>query len=234
MHSSQPSTTSGRTSLTARLAAGLAVALVIAGGIFALGRLAPSAGVAMVLTGGWFVLAAAALFVMTRSRPGLVLPSVVAYGTVAVLAGAVLGAPLLFDRTVNEDVAMVAAQEPMRPNAGSSAPRPRGPLALTSGTFVSRAHVGAGKATVVRLPNGKRALTLTNFRTDNGPDLRVYLVRGLNSDGKFRDSVDLGALKGNKGNQQYAVPAGINPADYDGVVIWCRAFGVNFTEARLT
>ena len=48
-------------------------------------------------------------------------------------------------------------------------------------------------------PRGTRYLTLTRFSTSPGPDLRVRLGSGA----------DLGALKGNRGDQQYRVPAGV-------------------------
>ena len=54
-------------------------------------------------------------------------------------------------------------------------------------------------------------LTLTNFEVDNGPDLRVYLVAGpARDESEVEDFEDLGALKGNKGNQQYDIPRGLD------------------------
>jgi electron transfer DM13 len=44
---------------------------------------------------------------------------------------------------------------------------------------------------------------------------------------------DLGALKGNKGDQQYDLPQGLDLDRYSTVVIWCRAFSVNFARAVL-
>ena len=64
-----------------------------------------------------------------------------------------------------------------------------------------------------------------------GPDLRVYLAAGTSGvDGR----VDLGGLKGNRGTQQYAIPGSVDTGRYRRVVIWCRAFSVNFGEAVLT
>lgn len=42
----------------------------------------------------------------------------------------------------------------------------------------------------------------------------------------------LGALKGNRGAQQYEVPPGTARAGHT-VVIWCRAFSATFGSARL-
>jgi hypothetical protein len=95
---------------------------------------------------------------------------------------------------------------------------------------VAGAHPTSGTATLVRKPDGSRALTLTGFATDPGPDLRVLLVRDPSGAG-VEGAVDLGKLKGNKGDQEYAVPAG---GPEGAVVIWCRAFTVTFGSAALT
>ncbi len=83
-------------------------------------------------------------------------------------------------------------------------------------------------------PAGERALTVTDLDTDNGPDLRVYLVAGpVVNDSDVGEFVDLGGLKGNKGTQQYSIPAGTDTERYSTVVIWCRAFTVSFAKAEL-
>ena len=45
--------------------------------------------------------------------------------------------------------------------------------------------------------------------------------------------VNLGRLKGNKGDQQYELPAGTDPDDYGGVFVWCRQFATAFAAAPL-
>ncbi len=97
------------------------------------------------------------------------------------------------------------------------------------------AHSVTGTATTIRRAKGGRVLTLTNFEVDNGPDLRVYLVAGpARDESEVDDFEDLGALKGNKGNQQYDLPRGLDLSRYSTVVVWCRAFSVNFARAPLT
>jgi len=91
-----------------------------------------------------------------------------------------------------------------------------------------------GRASLIRLARGGTRLTLTDFEVDNGPDLRVYLVTGAaTGEGDVGEVADLGALKGNRGDQQYTVPGRIDTRRYDTAVIWCRAFSVNFAAARL-
>ncbi len=46
--------------------------------------------------------------------------------------------------------------------------------------------------------------------------------------------VDLGGLRAFQGSQRYAIPAGINPKNYQSVIIWCERFGVLISPADLT
>ncbi len=110
-------------------------------------------------------------------------------------------------------------------------------VALLSGGFHTGAHPTAGRATIYRLAGGERILRLTGFTTSNGPDVRVYLVAA----GDVRDNatpkrvgfIDLGALKGNVGDQNYLVPADIDLTQFRSVSVWCRRFSVNFGAAPL-
>lgn len=119
-----------------------------------------------------------------------------------------------------------------------SEPAPTGPEAkLTfAGSFASHAHTTAGAAQIYEL-EGRHTLRLQDFETSNGPDVRVYLVVGPDASSveavKKAGFLDLGALKGNVGDQNYAIPAGTDLAKYGSVSIWCRRFGVNFASARL-
>jgi len=112
------------------------------------------------------------------------------------------------------------------------------PQALSSGRFHGVAHKTTGTATIYRLADGKRVLRLTDFETSNGPDVQVYLVAA--PDASDNETVTkagflhLGPMKGNKGNQNYDVPADADLGKYQAVTIWCRRFGVNFGTAPLS
>jgi hypothetical protein len=138
--------------------------------------------------------------------------------------GAYLAATTLRDRVVHERV--------ITAGPASAGDARRGPVELARGRFRSHEHATAGTARVVRAPDGRRFLTLTGFSTSPGPDLRVRLVPAGSSDGGADGAVDLGGLKGNRGDQQYAIPDG---ADVSGreVLIWCRAFSAPFGSATL-
>lgn len=111
------------------------------------------------------------------------------------------------------------------------------PQVITShrGDFISRSHPTEGNATV--LTDGiQRFLRFEDFRTDNGPDLNVYLSSAApdQPSGDFDDDfVDLGDLKGNIGPQNYEIPEDVDLDRYSTVVIWCVRFSVIFGAAQL-
>ena len=204
----------------AQLAAAPAVAVVVIAGIWVAGGLLTNHfALAMALTAVWLGVAAAACLAVAWRRPALRVPVIGAYLLTAVVAGGYLARTTLIDDTVNERVARVTPDN----------------VLLKHGTFESVAHPAEGVARTIRTAGGDTVLTLTSFEVDNGPDLRVYLVAGpARDESEVDDFKDLGALKGNKGNQQYELPRGLDLGRYSTVVIWCRAFSVNFARAPLT
>jgi hypothetical protein len=107
----------------------------------------------------------------------------------------------------------------------------------SSGQFESGAHKTTGLAMIHELPDGQRILRLSDFETSNGPDVQVYLVKanGGKPDAAVKkgDFVNVGALKGNIGDQNYEIASNVKLSDYDSVTVWCRRFGVNFGTATL-
>ena len=67
--------------------------------------------------------------------------------------------------------------------------------------------------------------------------MHVYLtaaeVEKGNDSIKQAGFIDLGSLKGNKGDQNYDIPAGVDLNTFRNVTIWCARFGVNFASAAL-
>jgi len=92
-------------------------------------------------------------------------------------------------------------------------------------------HAGTGTATVVRKAQCGRRLTFTDFDADGGIDVRVYLVAGDGSD--VEDHVELGRLKGERGDQQYTVPPSVDLSRYGTVVLWCVPASVRIAVAPL-
>lgn len=124
------------------------------------------------------------------------------------------------------------ANEPP-PASGDSTPM----QVVASGRFHGDAHETAGRAELHRTADGGAVLRLAGFSTSNGPDVRVYLVAAdsVPDAGTVKRAgfLDLGALKGNLGDQNYAIPAGTDLSRYRAVSIWCRRFSVNFGAAAL-
>jgi hypothetical protein len=90
-------------------------------------------------------------------------------------------------------------------------------------------HSGEGTAKLLEIEGKYYVRFEDDFRVTNGPDLFVYFGR----DGEYVSETRIEKLKGNIGGQNYEVPAGINPLDYNEVWVWCRAFSVPFASARL-
>ena len=217
-----------------QLLAALAVVVVVVAGIWVSGGLITNDfGLAMALTALWMGIAAAGCVLIAWRRRDLRIPVLGAYLLTAVVVGGYLGRSTVLDDEVNERVVRVTPPVPEGASAGASAERPRNVL-LRRGRFESLAHPAKGTATTIRTAAGARVLTLTNFEVDNGPDLRLYLVAGpARDESEVDDFKDLGALEGNKGNLQYELPRGVDLERYTTVVVWCRAFSVNFARAPL-
>ena len=108
---------------------------------------------------------------------------------------------------------------------------------LASGNFHAVAHKGVGQATIYQL-GGKRVLRFTNFETSNGPDVHVYLIATKDASDsetvKQAGFVEVGALKGNVGDQNYEISSDLDLNKYRAITIWCKRFAVNFATAPLT
>jgi electron transfer DM13 len=222
-----------RASVAGRLAAAAAVVMVVLAGIWVSGGLITNDfALAMALTGVWMGVAAAGCVLVAWRRPLLRVPVLGAYLLTALVVGIYLGRSTILDDEVNERVVRVSP--PVAPGKARAAEGPRNVL-LARGGFEPVAHSVTGTATAIRRGSGGDVLTLTGFEVDNGPDLRVYLVVGpARDESEVDDFEDLGALKGNKGDQQYDIPRGLDLGRYSTVVIWCRAFSVNFARAPLS
>ena len=221
--------TSHRTPL-ALLAAPAVAAIVVTGVWVAGGVISDDFRTSMALTAGWFALSGAACVLVARRRRALRVPVLAGYLLTAGAVGAYLGATTLRDDVVHERV-ITAAPASVQSTARMAGP-PTAPVQLARGQFRSHEHATTGTARVIGDTDGSRYLTLTSFSTSPGPDLRVRLVPSDSFDGGADEAVDLGALKGNRGNQQYAFPRGIDVNDRV-VVIWCRAFSAPFGSAQL-
>jgi len=88
-----------------------------------------------------------------------------------------------------------------------------------------------------QMGDGTRVLRFTSFGTSNGPDVHVYMVAADDAKDiatvQKAGFVDLGVIKGNIGDQNYALGSDLDLAKYRAVSIWCKRFSVNFGAAAL-
>jgi hypothetical protein len=126
------------------------------------------------------------------------------------------------------------------PSAPSAANKAVGPVLLSGGELISHEHPTRGTVSVVQQPDGKRLLAIAHLDTSNGPDLHVWLTdapvrQGSGGYHVFDDGehVSLGPLKGNVGNQVYAIPNDLDLSRLTSVTIWCDRFDVSFGAAEL-
>jgi Electron transfer DM13 len=211
--------------MTARLLSFPLVAVTVAAGVWvAGGRITDDFRTSAALITGWMLAAAIACLAVAVRWRAVRVPVIAGFVGSAGAIGAFLALTTLRDRVVHERVFVG------RPAASVAV---RGPVELTRGRLRSGEHRTVGVAAVVRLPNDTRYLTLRGFSTAPGPDLRVRLVPGAGDDGAAPGNIDLGGLKGNRGDQQYELPARAVVAGHS-VVIWCRAFSAAFGFAPLT
>ena len=110
---------------------------------------------------------------------------------------------------------------------------------VSSGLFrdADSFHKGSGAATIYRLPGGEGALRFEGLNVTNGPDLHVLLSSHPDPTSKqeLRDAgyIGLGKLKGNRGNQNYDIPADTDLDSVGSVIIYCMPFHVIFSVAPL-
>lgn len=114
------------------------------------------------------------------------------------------------------------------------------PEVLAEGKFITHEHDTTGSVKILKYSDGSRILRIENLKTSNGPKLEVWLtdapvIEGLDGwrvfdDGKF---INLGALKGNIGSQNYSIPSETNLDDFSSISIWCERFSVSFGAAAL-
>lgn len=190
---------------------------------------------------------------MENHRGAVILIGLIGIAIVGAV-GWYLISPLFIDRSVDEELPLVLPG-PTSTAEGSLLPTPISvtstasmsdddisdemdqAISLATGTFkdADRFHRGEGVATVYELPEGNRILRFEVFEVTNGPDLHVYLAGGAAPTGSedLGEYVDLGELKGNIGNQNYAIPDEVSLDVYHSVVIYCVPFHVIFSYAPL-
>jgi Electron transfer DM13 len=176
-------------------------------------------------------------------RPRLATAMTVVALAVALPVGWYLGSPLFISTAIDEPPPVFAATPsstalataPAATEAATEAATPEVTPTLITRTGSFRGaddfHFGRGAASLIETMPGIFTVRLQDFAVRNGPDLYVYL--SPSADGYARGSIELGRLKADRGNQNYAVAPGTDVGRARSVVIWCKQFSVLFATARL-
>ncbi len=98
---------------------------------------------------------------------------------------------------------------------------------IASGVFRNGVHSVSG---IVKLYEkaGKQSLVFTNFTSDGGPDLRIYLAADTQA-GNFTEVQRLTA----NGNFYIDLTTPVRLDQQRFVLIWCKQFSVHFGNAEL-
>lgn len=89
-------------------------------------------------------------------------------------------------------------------------------------------HPASGSVRILETAEGT-VIRYEDFETINGPQLRLYLAKDLRAE----EFIDLGPIRGTRGNINYIVPEGVDISEYRYVMYWCEPFSVLFNYADL-
>ena len=104
----------------------------------------------------------------------------------------------------------------------------KGLTTLLTGTFTSADHPTSGTVKLAKDDTGKKFLVFDTFKSDAGPDLRIYLSTDLKAT-SFTEITN----QVSSGTFQLPVDAAINTDTKRKVLIWCKQFSVLFGSADL-
>lgn len=98
------------------------------------------------------------------------------------------------------------------------------------GTFINGVHPTSGTVKVVsdKTDTKKKYLSFENFKTDEGPDLYIYLAEDKTAKG-FTSVVKLNKT----GTFVVDIPTETDLTKQKYVLIWCKQFSVLFGSAKL-
>ncbi|NIA68466.1 DM13 domain-containing protein [Pelagibius litoralis] len=101
---------------------------------------------------------------------------------------------------------------------------------LKSGKFSGLSdHVTTGGVSIIETASGYIAVLETDFSLDGAPAPSL----GFGNNATFDKATEFTKLDANTGLQVYAIPAGINPADFSEFYVWCADFTVPLGVANL-
>ena len=156
------------------------------------------------------------------------------HAIIGFVIGAVLGTGVGFAAGIVVFPYLFPPPEVNEPLAGTTHADPVARATFIHANPSDPIHYGRGTATLypdlVRLES--------DFEVGPGPKFHVYLVplAEVTPDTEVEKTmfVDLGRLKAFTGSQNYAIPGGIDLADFQSVVVWCEQFNVLISPATIS
>lgn len=150
---------------------------------------------------------------------------------IAILGVAWYGlSPLLDNKKVDDALPTLEGQRERNTENPEGAVDPSPVVALSKSIPITDTplHPASGQVRLVETGR-KKILRYENYKTINGPDVRVYLATDTNA----TDFIDLGPIKGTEGNINYDIPEGTDLEKYHWALTWCEDFNVLFNSANL-
>ena len=113
-----------------------------------------------------------------------------------------------------------------------------GAATVATGTFYAIDQNGSGNATIYRLADGTYALRLDNFFASPNTGLQIQLSTqpSPHSDSDITGSqvAVVTDLNQTAGSFNFPIPAGIDPARYHSLIVWCVNLRTAYAAANLT
>ena len=99
-----------------------------------------------------------------------------------------------------------------------------------TGSFVGdNDHVVSGSVEIVKEGTGYKVILDDAFSLDGGPDPKLGFGNGKD----FASETLFSKLNKLTGKQEYMLPAGIDPTEFDTFYVWCDKFSVALGYAKL-
>jgi len=111
------------------------------------------------------------------------------------------------------------------------------PLEHKSGSWVNKDYAIRGEWSIEQRDSQHVIIFNQNFKTKNGPDLKVFLstqtIDNVNGKNATDNAQLVAVLKKNKGSQEYVLPANIDINNFKSLLIHCEAYSVLWGGANL-
>jgi hypothetical protein len=107
---------------------------------------------------------------------------------------------------------------------------PQDATLILQGNFTSsNSYTTTGSAKVYEDKSKKRTLVFENFKTNNGPDLKIYIAE----DNAVTNFVQITDKVNTNGSYSLPIPDNVDFKKQNTVVIWCKSFSRSFGSAIL-